>query len=373
MLLQACRDGDLDVVLRLLYTNPFINEQELKDGLWEAVRCRQVEVCRSLLEFRVDPACAPSPALSQPPPQLRHVPWTPLLGLAVSGSADRARLVAELLTGRKQCDLDPTVRPAAVQQPRGDGKPWLPVNKGAAQGQDAKGCSTLSPSAASSASAASLAPSPPSHKLAAHPAAPAPGKPAPAAEASSPKKQQPAAEASSPKQRRGGQAASAYPAAPVAPAPEADLGIAKKGAAPAAPVAAASEAEVVTVRNGGLLEGMLSGPGAGSMSARVASLKLEELAKLETELDGLLRTVRSHHKQRWEQQLQSVQRRHADECRDRQSLEEEQVCVVCSECEKTMLFLPCRHLCTCETCAGQLHQCPMCRANIEDRVRAYRS
>merc|ERR1719453_348571 len=97
MLVQASRDGDLDVVLRLLYTNPFVDDQELRNALWEAARCKRLEVLRSLIEFRVDPEATASPELSAPPSALQHVPWTPLLALAVNDDADRAKIVAELI------------------------------------------------------------------------------------------------------------------------------------------------------------------------------------------------------------------------------------------------------------------------------------
>eukprot|EP00439_Symbiodinium_sp_Y106_P002137 s1803_g1.t1 len=45
--------------------------------------------------------------------------------------------------------------------------------------------------------------------------------------------------------------------------------------------------------------------------------------------------------------------------RGRQTLEEEQCCVVCSEFQKSVLFMPCRHLCTCRDCAAPLQLCPI--------------
>ncbi|WAR08402.1 DIAP2-like protein [Mya arenaria] len=34
-------------------------------------------------------------------------------------------------------------------------------------------------------------------------------------------------------------------------------------------------------------------------------------------------------------------------------------------------FLPCGHLATCLDCSTSLHECPMCRRKIEDKVRTY--
>merc|ERR1711948_235185 len=122
-----------------------------------------------------------------------------------------------------------------------------------------------------------------------------------------------------------------------------------------------------------LLRGIVGLGSSADREASLSNLRMDQLGALEQELDALLRSVRSHNQRRMLQQLQSVQRRHAEECRGRQSLEEEQACIVCSELEKTMVFLPCRHLCTCETCASQLRQCPICRAEIESKVHAFRS
>ena len=46
-------------------------------------------------------------------------------------------------------------------------------------------------------------------------------------------------------------------------------------------------------------------------------------------------------------------------------------CKVCFVEEVQVLFLPCRHLVTCEKCAHRLHQCPMCRKNIQDTIMVF--
>ena len=43
---------------------------------------------------------------------------------------------------------------------------------------------------------------------------------------------------------------------------------------------------------------------------------------------------------------------------------------------KTMLLLPCRHICLCEDCSdnfrsGRLDNCPVCRHTIVDILRVY--
>ena len=46
-------------------------------------------------------------------------------------------------------------------------------------------------------------------------------------------------------------------------------------------------------------------------------------------------------------------------------------CKVCLVEEVQVLFLPCRHLVTCEKCANRLGQCPLCRENIQDTIRVF--
>ncbi|XP_051513454.1 E3 ubiquitin-protein ligase LRSAM1-like isoform X2 [Myxocyprinus asiaticus] len=46
-------------------------------------------------------------------------------------------------------------------------------------------------------------------------------------------------------------------------------------------------------------------------------------------------------------------------------------CVVCMEHESQMIFLPCGHVCCCQTCSDALQSCPLCRSSISQRVRLY--
>ncbi|NWU89663.1 LRSM1 ligase, partial [Upupa epops] len=48
-------------------------------------------------------------------------------------------------------------------------------------------------------------------------------------------------------------------------------------------------------------------------------------------------------------------------------------CVVCMEQETQMIFLPCGHICCCQTCCEQLHTCPLCRKDIAQRIRVFHS
>lgn len=53
---------------------------------------------------------------------------------------------------------------------------------------------------------------------------------------------------------------------------------------------------------------------------------------------------------------------------------ERHLCVICQDREKTVLLMPCRHLCLCEVCGDQIftrRECPMCRNYVRDTVTVY--
>ncbi|NXX10857.1 LRSM1 ligase, partial [Podargus strigoides] len=53
--------------------------------------------------------------------------------------------------------------------------------------------------------------------------------------------------------------------------------------------------------------------------------------------------------------------------------EKKSECVVCLERETQMIFLPCGHVCCCQTCCERLHTCPLCRKDITQRIRIFHS
>ena len=46
-------------------------------------------------------------------------------------------------------------------------------------------------------------------------------------------------------------------------------------------------------------------------------------------------------------------------------------CIICCDAARECLLLPCRHLSTCSTCAQQLVHCPVCRADIQQRIAVF--
>jgi hypothetical protein len=46
-------------------------------------------------------------------------------------------------------------------------------------------------------------------------------------------------------------------------------------------------------------------------------------------------------------------------------------CVVCWTEKKSVLFLPCRHLCSCKACGDKTTQCPLCRKTIQQKTDVF--
>ncbi|NXF29502.1 LRSM1 ligase, partial [Nyctibius bracteatus] len=53
--------------------------------------------------------------------------------------------------------------------------------------------------------------------------------------------------------------------------------------------------------------------------------------------------------------------------------EKKSECVVCMEQETQMIFLPCGHVCCCQTCCERLNTCPLCRKDVTQRIRIFHS
>lgn len=51
----------------------------------------------------------------------------------------------------------------------------------------------------------------------------------------------------------------------------------------------------------------------------------------------------------------------------------ERECKICYDNEADIVFLPCGHLTTCETCASRVRTCPICRSYIHNKIKTYTS
>ena len=68
-----------------------------------------------------------------------------------------------------------------------------------------------------------------------------------------------------------------------------------------------------------------------------------------------------------------VKRRMKEMEKKLEELENEKLCDVCYESPKAIHFLPCNHVCCCDTCAIKVEKCPICRNPITGRVPSFRS
>lgn len=61
------------------------------------------------------------------------------------------------------------------------------------------------------------------------------------------------------------------------------------------------------------------------------------------------------------------------EDKERHNKNEERMCVVCLESQKSVLLLPCRHLCLCGECSSrpEVTKCPICRQTIYEKLVVY--
>ncbi|GMH51393.1 hypothetical protein TrST_g4603 [Triparma strigata] len=60
--------------------------------------------------------------------------------------------------------------------------------------------------------------------------------------------------------------------------------------------------------------------------------------------------------------------------KERMSTEEEKrMCVICQTSPKTVLLMPCRHMCLCQVCSrhNELVKCPLCREKITQKIDVY--
>lgn len=88
------------------------------------------------------------------------------------------------------------------------------------------------------------------------------------------------------------------------------------------------------------------------------------------EWEHLLETTLSHVRSAKEDKALEMQKK-----LDRQVEEQNELklCVICLSNEKTILCLPCRHLCLCEACSRreEVAKCPICRLEIDEMLAVY--
>jgi hypothetical protein len=98
---------------------------------------------------------------------------------------------------------------------------------------------------------------------------------------------------------------------------------------------------------------------------RIARFENErDFADVEGVLETALAQVRNA-------KVEFIQRRARQEEGGERS--QQNLCVICLDNEKSVLLMPCRHLCVCEECANRanLARCPVCRDRIEQTIKVF--
>ena len=50
---------------------------------------------------------------------------------------------------------------------------------------------------------------------------------------------------------------------------------------------------------------------------------------------------------------------------------QDDLCSVCLDAKRAVMFEPCRHVCVCEECAELLDRCPLCRNVCTGKVKLF--
>uniref|UniRef100_H3GYG0 RING-type domain-containing protein n=1 Tax=Phytophthora ramorum TaxID=164328 RepID=H3GYG0_PHYRM len=93
---------------------------------------------------------------------------------------------------------------------------------------------------------------------------------------------------------------------------------------------------------------------------------MEELKEWEQLLESTLSHVRSVKEEKALEMQKKLDRQVEEQ-------NELKLCVICLSNEKSILCLPCRHLCLCKTCSSrqEVTKCPICRLEIEEMLAVY--
>ncbi|CAE7467989.1 Rnf26, partial [Symbiodinium microadriaticum] len=100
-----------------------------------------------------------------------------------------------------------------------------------------------------------------------------------------------------------------------------------------------------------------------------STLSIEQLSKIEAYMSSLSSTVQDAKEIVFQRQAKEQDAQRRDET-------ENALCCVCRDNNKTVLLLPCKHLCLCEVCSEHIStrrmtSCPVCRQAVSDALRVY--
>lgn len=93
-------------------------------------------------------------------------------------------------------------------------------------------------------------------------------------------------------------------------------------------------------------------------------LSLAQLIELENLHHEGLRRVSQRRQEHMQKELDFLRR-------EKEALQEKQMCIVCTERPCNCVLLPCRHSSMCSACCDLLTRCPICRSEITKRIKTY--
>eukprot|EP00026_Physarum_polycephalum_P002314 Phypoly_transcript_02320.p2 GENE.Phypoly_transcript_02320~~Phypoly_transcript_02320.p2 ORF type:complete len:314 (+),score=76.12 Phypoly_transcript_02320:1601-2542(+) len=93
-------------------------------------------------------------------------------------------------------------------------------------------------------------------------------------------------------------------------------------------------------------------------------LTLTQLVELENMHHEGLRRVSQLRQEHLQKELEELRK-------EKDALQEKQMCIICTEKPCNCVLLPCRHSSMCSTCCALLTRCPICRSEITKRIHTY--
>lgn len=96
----------------------------------------------------------------------------------------------------------------------------------------------------------------------------------------------------------------------------------------------------------------------------MGNLTLQQLVELENVHHEGLRRVSQLRQEHMQKELEMLRK-------EKEALQEKQMCIICTEKPCNCVLLPCRHSSMCSSCCALLTRCPICRSEITKRIHTY--
>ena len=91
----------------------------------------------------------------------------------------------------------------------------------------------------------------------------------------------------------------------------------------------------------------------------LSELSVAKLGELENRVSTALKNIQRKKAFRMAEQMQQKE------------VADLKACCICLTKDKCILFQPCKHICTCEECARNMSDCPICRKPIRNYVQVF--